>query len=598
MAPNVHVTSLQLCLVAFRLPLPVHLLFNAMASLGAFLLGHPGAALALFVGASAFDAIQQHLVRRWQAAGPDLEESSGLRRLANLTIARITIYTAPSFAMAATGGLAEWAFYGLQLATLLSVAVGLSALSRLVFWSFVTPLGVGVLALCLIRFDLQTAGALMLSALILFIVVRSIATQSSTTINSWHGAYVSSVADRATADEGREAAREASLARANFLATMSHEIRTPMNGVMGMAQLLRRDERDPVQLQRLDILIDSGDYLLQILNDILDASKIDAGKLEIVTAPEDMKLVLERAVAFWTPRAEERGITLALALSGDPPGRLCVDALRLRQVLFNLMGNAIKFTESGSVTVEADAGPLPDGRTRLRLAVRDTGPGIPAQDLPALFDRFSQAGGPHARRADGAGLGLAIVYELTQLMGGRVWVESELGVGSVFHVELDLEVAEAQADPATAPGQDAERDDDASLAMTPLRVLAVDDNAINLMVLEQLLTSLGHTVAKAAGGEAALDALADETFDLVLTDIQMPAMTGSQLLTRIRATAGPNQAVPVIALTADVTSGGRQRYLDEGFTEHAAKPIQLQDLLESILRAVSEPADALAERVA
>lgn len=594
LVPNVDVTSLQLCLAAFRMPLPAHVLFNALAALGALLLGHPWVAAVLLVAATAFDTAQQHLVKRWLAAGPELDEHKGLHRLAALSAVRMTVYTLPTWFMAFTGGLAELAFYGLQLATLMAVAVGLSSLSRLVFWASVSPMAAGILGLCALRFDPLTTAGLLLNAVVLFVILRSISVHASSTIARWHDAYVASVADRAAADAAREAAHDAGLARASFLATMSHEIRTPMNGVMGMARLLRRDERAPLQIERLDALIDSGEYLLQILNDVLDASKIDAGKLEIVTAPEDLRALLDRAVLFWTPRADERGVALSLAAPDALPDRLMIDALRLRQVLFNLMGNALKFTEAGSVTVEARAGDLGDGRVRLNLTVRDTGPGIPADHLPTLFDRFSQAQGPAARRTDGTGLGLAIVRELVELMGGRVWVESEVGAGSAFHVELDLDPAAAtdgagEDDAGTAPQ---------TLTMTPLRVLAVDDNAINLMVLEQLLSSLGHAVSKAPGGEAALDALADESFDLVLTDIQMPAMNGSQLLAHIRATQGPNRSVPVIALTADVVSGGRQRYLDEGFTEHASKPIQLQELLDAILRATAATPDRTSERAA
>jgi CheY-like chemotaxis protein len=205
--------------------------------------------------------------------------------------------------------------------------------------------------------------------------------------------------------------------------------------------------------------------------------------------------------------------------------------------------------------------------------------------LPHLFDRFSQVEESEARRFGGTGLGLAIVKQLVELMGGTVSVESALGVGSTFHIEIPLEVTDTAVEAPLDAGQA-----DAEVALDVLRVLAVDDNAVNLLVLEQLLTSLGQDVAKAASGAEALELLASERFDLVLTDIQMPGMTGIELLQRLRAAPGGNQSVPVIALTADVTSGGRQRYLDLGFDEHSAKPIQLEELLGAIVRAVATDA--------
>jgi CheY-like chemotaxis protein len=284
-------------------------------------------------------------------------------------------------------------------------------------------------------------------------------------------------------------------------------------------------------------------------------------------------------------------VALELKLAPDVPQGVFVDALRLRQVLFNLIGNALKFTDNGSVQVVAEAASWDDDTVELHLAVRDTGPGIAAHHLPHLFDRFSQADESEARRFGGTGLGLSIVKQLAELMGGRVWVESELGQGSTFHVEVSLAVVPATIEAAV--GAD-EANEPQPMAIETLRVLAVDDNAVNLLVLEQLLTSLGHSVSKASSGTEALRALGDETFDLLLTDIQMPGLTGLDVLQSLRAAPGPNQTIPVIALTADVTSGGRQTYLDQGFTEHAAKPIQLQDLLGAVVRAVNAGPVAIA----
>jgi signal transduction histidine kinase/ActR/RegA family two-component response regulator len=588
---DARLTALQLALASFRLPVAAHAAFNAAAALAILLLGHPILAAWLFVGATAFDAVMQRLLKTWLAASEGADEAAGLRRLAVLSGARAIVYTAPTLTMAAGGGSAELMFYGLQLATLLCVALGASALSRTVFWAFAAPMAVETAVLAGLLFDPMTAAGVLVGLLGLMAVAATVSAGASTTISAWHKAFILSVAERVAADAAGEAARSASRARSTFLATMSHEIRTPMNGVLGMAQLLKRDETDPRQVERLDVLIDSGEYLLSILNDILDVSKIDAGRLEIVTAPEDLRAVLDRLVAFWGPRADEQGVRLGLEVADDVPAMVLVDALRLRQVLFNLVGNALKFTEAGSVDVVAEAARRDGDTVLLRLAVRDTGPGIAAHHLPHLFDRFSQADGSEARRFGGTGLGLAIVRQLVELMGGQVSVESVLGEGSVFRVEIPLTVADAAVETVAEPGAGE------PLALEALRVLAVDDNTVNLLVLDQLLTSLGLAVARAASGQEALDILARTPFDIVLTDIQMPGMTGVEVLQRLRATPGLNQHVPVIALTADVTSGGRQRYLDLGFTEHSPKPIQLPDLIGAINRAAAA-GPALAERAA
>jgi len=593
---DARLTAYQLSVGGLRLPIRIHLLFNAIAAAGVWMLGHPLIAAILFVSASAMDIVQQALVRRWMLASFDADEAKGFRKLAALCVTRVCVYTAPTCAMAWNGGLPEHLLYVIQLGTLLIVAMGAGALSRTVFWSLSAPVLVQAVLMIFLRFEPQVAAALMTGFLVLFVLLAMISEGTTRAIGTWHAAFLANttaveelaaardqaLAERAAADEAREAARTANRAKSNFLATMSHEIRTPMNGVLGMAQLMKRDETDPVQAERLEVLIDSGEYLLSILNDILDVSKIDAGKLEIVPSAEDLHAFLGRVISFWSPRAEERDVALELRLAPDVPRTVFVDALRLRQVMFNLVGNALKFTDAGTVQVIAEAAAWDDDTVQLHLAVADTGAGIAAHHLPQLFDRFSQADESEARRFGGTGLGLAIVKQLVGLMGGRVWVESELGVGSVFHLEVPLDVVQD-----VLPDAPAEANEPQSLAIEALRILTVDDNAVNLLVLDQLLSSLGHAVSKASSGAEALRALGEERFDLVLTDIQMPGLTGIDVLESLRCAPGPNQAIPVIALTADVTSGGRQRYLDQGFTEHAAKPIQLQDLLGAIVRAMA-----------
>jgi signal transduction histidine kinase/CheY-like chemotaxis protein len=580
----------QATLAGLMFPILGHLFFDALAGGCAWLLGHPATGAAMFAASAAIDIVYQSFVRRWLKASQGVQPIRGFRRLAALSLVRIGVYVVPVAYMTLRGGPAEALYLGVQACSLVALALSASSFSRLMFWSFVTPVIAAFAVIGAAAFGpFQAVGVLIGVATLLFLV-NLISTTNHKAIATWHAAFTANLAmvgelksARDQAVQAREEARHAHRAKSNFLATMSHEIRTPMNGVLGMAQLLKRDEVDPVQSDRLDVLIESGEYLLSILNDILDVSKIDAGRLEIVPQPEDLRLFLDRLVGFWSPRADEKGVGLTLRLDESAPRHVMMDPLRMRQVLFNLIGNALKFTDEGWVDITASARPGRRGVSLVRFAVRDTGPGIAPDHIPSLFERFSQADESEVRKHGGTGLGLAIAKQLTDLMGGRIWVESRLGQGSTFHVEVPLPLAEGPRRAQAAPTETA-----AEARGDALAVLAVDDNAVNLLVLDQLLTSLGHSVIKAPGGPEALEILEAQRCDLVLMDIQMPGMTGIVALERLRAAPGPNRAVPVVAVTADVTSGGRNRYLELGFDEHCTKPIQVEDLISAMDRALAK----------
>ena len=592
----------ELTLYGFAQPFAFHAIFNGLGAVAFLLLGHPILAAWAFVSYCAVDLVQQALLRRWIPTASQTDERAGFIRIAGLCTARFSVYLAPSVAAVLIGGIGELILYAVQACTLVAVAMAAGMLSRRTFWAFITPIVASLLVVTVAKLTPWQAAGVLLSLTCLTVLLALMLEGTIRTISTLHQAFNSNVrmipeleaardqavAQQSAANEAREEARQAGRAKANFLATMSHEIRTPMNGVLGMAQLLERDETDPKQKERLSVLIDSGEHLLSILNDVLDVSKIDAGRLDITPAAEDLRQFLGRLVSFWGAQADEKGVALILDMADSVPHFAMIDALRMRQVLFNLVGNALKFTQAGSVTIAAKAMPNGEGAVLLHISVSDTGIGIAPQTLPHLFTRFSQADDSEVRRFGGAGLGLAIAKQLVELMGGRIRADSLLGDGSTFHITLPLALAERAAEtPVAEPTR--------AVAASPdgLSILAVDDNAVNLLVLDQLLSSMGHKVAKAAGGREALDAMDHEAFDLVLLDIQMPEMTGIEVLQRLRAVDGPNRDAPVVALTADVTSGGRRRYLELGFTEHASKPIQIADLMQAIGRAMAADARAV-----
>ena len=388
---------------------------------------------------------------------------------------------------------------------------------------------------------------------------------------------------RAEAREGALAAEAANAAKSTFLATMSHEIRTPLNGVLGMAQAMAGDELSERQRDRLSVIHRSGEALLAILNDVLDLSKIEAGKLELEHMEFELAEVARGAYSAFTALANKKGLSFALDIE-RARGRYLGDPTRLRQILYNLISNALKFTEQGEIRVTAVRnGPM------LELTVRDTGVGIASENLQKLFAKFDQLDSSTTRRFGGTGLGLAICRELAVLMKGEIVVESELGLGSKFTLRVPLErvgdekpVASMIQTRASVEGEAPEMS---------LRVLAAEDNAVNQLVLKTLLHQMGVDPTVVDNGEQAVKAWEDGDWDVILMDVQMPIMDGITAtgIIRNREADLDRARTPIIALTANAMSHQVEQYLAAGMDGHVAKPIQAAELFEVLTRAAVPP---------
>lgn len=380
----------------------------------------------------------------------------------------------------------------------------------------------------------------------------------------------------------KELAEAANAAKSAFLANMSHEIRTPLNGVLGMAQTLMQDELSAEQRGKVETLIDSGRTLMTVVNDILDLSKIESGKVTITPVDVPIRDGVESTIELFRPKADEKGIALSLHLDIDLPHRLNVDPVRTRQCLGNLISNAVKFTENGRVTVTArlvGSGDAP----KLEFAVADTGIGMTEQQVAGLFEDFAQGDDSITRRFGGTGLGLAITRRLARLMGGDVVVESAPGKGSVFTLSL----AVSPATTLSSRGDMQTRADHEASAIPNYRILLTDDNAVNRKVVQMFMKPFGVTLVEARDGAEALERLANEAFDLVLMDIHMPVMDGCEAVRRIRSSGQPWADVPVVALTADAMPGDNERYMRLGMNAYVAKPIELRELFTAINSALA-----------
>ena len=380
--------------------------------------------------------------------------------------------------------------------------------------------------------------------------------------------------------EAMSRAEEASTAKNEFLANMSHEIRTPLNGLLGMLQILQMGNLKKHQREHLETALESGRNLLQILNDILDLSKIESGMLDFDEQETQLGEVLESVVSVFRHTASMRGVNVEWSIDERLPFTFLLDHGRLRQILFNLVGNATKFTEEGMVTVEAYPLPIPlkDGRMRIFFSVTDTGIGIPSDKISRIFDPFTQVDGSVTRKYQGTGLGLGIVHRLVTLMNGTITVDSRLSQGTTIAFTVAAQPMQASARSMKKSLQ--------NNSNMELNILVAEDEHVNRVVVERLLAKLGHQSVCVENGEQAVDMLMERQFDCLLTDIQMPGMDGVETTRVIRNKLGLK--IPIVALTAHAMKGDRQRFMESGMNGYVAKPFDMSDLQAELSRVMQE----------
>lgn len=394
--------------------------------------------------------------------------------------------------------------------------------------------------------------------------------------------------------DARAEAEQASRTKSAFLANMSHELRTPFNGLLGMMSLLDRSSLTTPQREYLGIARQSGEHLLTILNDVLDFSKMESGRLEMVARPTDLRQTVSEVQALMAPQARDKALKLEVEVAADLPEVVQADAKRVKQILFNLLGNAIKFTDTGRVGLTVDRGHTSTARPGVRFRITDTGIGMGEETRARLFQRFSQGDNSISRRFGGTGLGLEISRTLAELMDGEIAVTSQVGRGSEFTVVLPLAALDPGALVAAHGGGGAGRVGSADSMLSDravpdtsaaggLQVLVTDDHPVNRKFMQVLLERLGHRVLLATNGEEAVAIVREQPCDLVLMDVHMPVMDGLTAARTIRSLPLPHSRVLIVALTADAFAESRERVRQSGMDDFLAKPVQLHDV-EELLR--------------